>query len=425
LSTARNRRVIGPDNVRGPRLMADDEMNGGHPRVLPRVATRSRCMVVLLVAVCLSLATTGSASAAGFRTGFLDAVYLSQDSAKRAKWLDRTVDAGSKIVRIHVFWAVYAGPTEPLDPRNPASYNLGAVDAAVTDAAARNLDVLLTITGAPSWAEGDARPPGTLPGTWKPDARAFGDFAHAVAARYSGQFAGLPRVRYFQAWNEPNLSVHLAPQYHGKKPRSPLIYRRMLNAFYEGVHAAQPNATVVTAGTAPYGDRPGGSRMPPLIFWRRVLCLKTSLQARHCPTPAHLDVLAHHPIDTVGGPRGSAFGPNNVSTADFHLIRRTLRAAERRHTLRPAGHRPAWATEIWWESKPPDRAEGVPMKKHARWLRTAVRSLHKQGARVVLNYLIRDRRTTHANRFGTTASGIFLHNGKRKPAFKAWRRVSR
>ena len=365
----------------------------------------------------------------GFATGFKDQLaYLWSDPDQRGKWLDRTRSAGARFIHLGMAWPLMVGDVPPADPANPADpayRNFDGFDAAIRDAHARNLDVILAIGSAPRWAEGRNRPDKAAPGSWKPDARALGAFAQAVATRYSGEFGSLPRVKFFQLWSEPNLSTYLNPQYRRGKPRSPVVYRRMLNAFYEGVHAAQAKAKVITGGTAPYGVRGRGGRMPPLIFWRKLLCLDRSLRARDCRNRAHLDVLAHHPIDTSGGPGGSAFGRNNVTTANFHLIRRTLRAAERQNTVRPGGRRPTWATEIWWESDPPDHAEGVRPKKHARWLRTAVRSLRKQGAKVVLNYLVRDQKTTRANRFGTTASGIFFRGGRKKPAFRAWRRVSR
>ena len=48
--------------------------------------------------------------------------------------------------------------------------------------------------------------------------------------------AFLPRVRYWQPWNEPNLSYYLAPQWTRAGGRwvaaSPVIYRGLLNAVY-------------------------------------------------------------------------------------------------------------------------------------------------------------------------------------------------
>ena len=120
--------------------------------------------------------------------------------------------------------------------------------------------------GAPGFAEGPGRPSSATAGSWKPDAGAYGQFARAVAIRYSGSYEGLPRVRYYQAWNEPNLSMYLAPQYKGKRSVAPEIYRRLLNSFYAGVKGVDRANVVITGGTAPYGDEPGGDRTRPLTF---------------------------------------------------------------------------------------------------------------------------------------------------------------
>src|SRR3712207_8107630 len=50
--------------------------------------------------------------------------------------------------------------------------------------------------------------------------------------------------------------------------------RRMLNSFYEGVHAVHADNRVIAPALAPYGDPPGGSRMRPLVFLRELFCLK-------------------------------------------------------------------------------------------------------------------------------------------------------
>jgi hypothetical protein len=396
----------------------------------PTVSERDLQRLLFAAILAAVVAVCAPGAAGGFATGFKDQeTFLSSDAAVRGKWLDRTRKAGARFVHLGMAWPLMVGdsaPADPADPSDPAYRNFHPYDAAIRDAQDRGLEVILALGSAPAWAEGGGRPRAAPLGTWQPDARAYGAFAQAVATRYSGTYASLPRVRFFQAWSEPNLSTYLNPQYRRGKPRSPVIYRRMLNAFYDGVHEAQDNARVITGGTAPYGRRGRGGRMPPLIFWRNVLCLRPSLLAKQdCGTRARFDVMAHHPIDTSGGPGGMPAGRNNVSTANFRLIRRTLRAAERRNTVARGARRPIWATEIWWESNPPDRSGGVGPRKHARWLGNAVRSLRRQGANVVLNYLIRDRRTTHANRFDTTASGIFFRGGRRKPAFRAWSRVSR
>ena len=102
---------------------------------------------------------------------------------------------------------------------------------------------------------------------WAPDPGAYGRFAVAVARRYSGQFtdplnAGtdLPRVRLYQAWNEPNLPLFLQPQWvaidgewaAGRPPLPAHAQRDLLRG--EGVTARtssqpqgpRPTATPVT-----------------------------------------------------------------------------------------------------------------------------------------------------------------------------------
>jgi hypothetical protein len=82
-----------------------------------------------------------------------------------------------------------------------------------------------------------------------------------AAVRYDGRFpdplkpgAFLPRVRYWQPWNEPNLSYYLSPQWTrtgGRwAPASAGIYRGLLNAFYAAVKRVSSSNFVVTAGTA-------------------------------------------------------------------------------------------------------------------------------------------------------------------------------
>ena len=158
----------------------------------------------------------GAVAAKALETGFSDGLFVSGDETARAKAFEEAVEARAGVARINLSWrGIVSG--HPEDPRNPAdpAYDFSAIDTAVSAADQRGLDVLITIYSAPDFAEGSNRPNGAAPGTWKPDPGAFGDFATAVASRYSGNFAGLPRVRYFQAWNEPNLSVYLTPQYKG------------------------------------------------------------------------------------------------------------------------------------------------------------------------------------------------------------------
>ena len=131
---------------------------------------------------------------------------------------------GATIVRVNLVWSQVApaDPPSSFNPADPASpgYNWSAVDASVRDLTSQGLQVLLNISGAPTWAEGPGPPPDVQPGTWRPDPAQFASFATAAALRYDGRFpdplhpgAFLPRVRYWQPWNEPNLAIYLSPQW--------------------------------------------------------------------------------------------------------------------------------------------------------------------------------------------------------------------
>jgi hypothetical protein len=159
--------------------------------------------------------------------------------------------------------------------------------------------------------------------------------------------------------------------------------------------------------------------MRPLTFLRKLLCLDSRLHRTRCKHPAHLDALAHHPINTSGGPHRSAINRNDASTPDFKHVRRILRAAERRHTVRPRGRHALWATEFWWESDPPDHVFGVGLSKHARWTEETLYLLWKQGASVAIQLQIRDSKL-EGSPGATLQSGLFRHSGKRKPAYRAF-----
>ena len=181
-------------------------------------------------------------------------------------------------------------------------------------------------------------------------------------------------------------------------PVAPGHYRRMLNAFYAGVHRAQPRAMVVTGGTAPFGDPGAGGRMPPARFVRELL-----------RRPVRFDVLAHHPY-SVGGPFRHALNADDVSLPDLGKLLRPLRAAERAGRALPRGHKRLWITEVSWDSRPPD-PDGVPAFVHARWLAEALYVLWRQGADAVLWFQVRDQapRPSYA---ATSQSGILRRDGR-------------
>jgi hypothetical protein len=401
-------------------------------------------LALLLALVCAAAWPQPAGAARGLDVGFADRLYEGPDSNR---WLGETKRVNADVIRVNMSWrqVAFNKPDHPRDPSDPA-YNWDGYDTAIANAVANGFDVDLTVFWAPDWAEGPNRPSfeKAPPGSWRPDASAFGDFAHAVAKRYSGTYdptagsgsggAGggggllpgilradgtLPPVRYFEAWNEPNLGTYITPQFAGGHNQSASIYRALLNAFYDGVKAEAPNAQVVSGGTAPYGDPPGprAQKTGPLRFARELMCLNSKLRRTKCPVQAKFDIYAHHPINRAAPP--TAHGPlgDDVMIADFGDLRKTVRRAEQQHTLGTGGGHKLWANEVWWQTDPPDKDEGVPPKTQARWMQQALYMLWKQGASNVSFLQFRDdKHKAHEYTLDTYQTGVYTYSNRPKPS---------
>jgi hypothetical protein len=372
----------------------------------------------------VALVIPGEAGAKrGISTGITVLEAQAADASVRDLWLDRTVEANADMVRLDAVWRELVGaqrPADPADPTDPA-YDFSRLDAAVRGAEQRGLKVLFTVYRAPDWAEGPGRPEGLPSGAWKPDPDEFARFGSALAARYSGRFspgAGappLPRVRYFEAWNEPNLTNFFAPQRVGDQVVSPAAYRELLNRFYDAVHAVDGGNVVLSGGTGPYGDPPGGNRIRPVAFLRDLFCLegRKQLAPRPCPK-VQMDILAHHPLGHPNPPTHSTENPDDAGIPDIGRLERVLRAAEKAGVVRPGGKRAIWATEFWWITHPPPSPNAVTSEPaQARYVAQTFFLLWEQHVKAAFYYLIRDAGTP----FNT---GLFFADGEEKMAFRAF-----
>jgi hypothetical protein len=417
-----------------------------------KLLTVRRMGWVVAPAVCVLLVALAVPASGGAKRGLVTGLtgvdqYQTSDKAERTLWFNRTVDAGAGIIRLGITWPTVApGSARPPDPTNPGStaYDFSSIDGAVRDAQARGLKVMLTVNTAPTWAEGPGRPASAAPGSWKPNPTDVADFIQTVAARYSGNFdpdgAGpqpvLPFADALQVWNEPNQDTWLAPQFQGKAIIGPDYYRVMLNASFKAIKSVNPQMLVVTGGTSPYGDPPGGpyppggARVRPVQWWEEFLCVrlkkgkkKKGKKPKHvrtgCAGQPLFDVLAHQPIDNTGG-GPMAHGPHgfDASTPDLRRVVDVLRAGERLGTV-SGGKHPVWVTEFWWDSKPPNPV-GAPLGKQARWLEQSLYLFWKGGADTAINFAIRDSTEFPDARNGFQ-SGLFFLDGRPKPALTAFR----
>lgn len=394
----------------------------------PGRRARLRCALLLTVAAALSavVATPAGAEARGLQTGVTNVEPTTPIAFAHAR------AAGTTMVRIPIYWGGTAPREQPpsWNPANPndSHYAWGASDDAVRAAIAQGLTPILQVDGAPQWAQRCSTPPVVAGAVCDPNPAALGAFASAVAARYSGRTPGVPRVKYFQALNEPNLSTFFFPQFStAGEALSPGLYRDLINAFYAGVKAAEPNALVLLAGLGPVAVPQW--TIGPMSFARALLCMKGGSKPRplagNCGGGVHFDIFAMQPY-TTGGPTHEGRA-NDVQIGDLPKLQRLIRAADRAKRIKGRfKHTPLWITEFSWDSKPPD-PNGLPMKIETRWVAEALHTAWSSGVEVFLWYSLRDEPIDTTRNYGVSLqSGLYFRGAtveedKPKPFMRAFR----
>lgn len=311
---------------------------------------------VALLSALAALATPSARAAERMWLGFHDdpSYRWVEDRAARA---ERAASDGATIVRLLVEWNKTAPrrPASPSDPFDP-TYVLDDVDEAVRTAQEMGQEVLLTISGTPGWANG-GKPPNVMP-------RRLADltsFARAIAARYSGRYAGYPFVRFWSVWNEPNLQLFLTPQFDAKgRSVAPANYAKLYAAAYAGIKAGNPSALVGIGETSARGtDQPGGLRPThsPGKFAELVAKANPKLK---------FDAWTHHPYPAVPSlkPSQRLKWPNVPLTA-LPRFQESLKTWFKRKDVR------IWVTEYAHETRPEDTL-GVPYATQAAYLRQAI-----------------------------------------------------
>jgi hypothetical protein len=328
-----------------------------------------------------------------------------------------TRSAGAQYVRLAVYWESIAPATRPdgfvaTDPTSPG-YSWGGLDSTVDAAEGAGLTPILDIISMPTWAYAH-RPRGVNGGSPKP--AALGDFAQALATHYDGE-NGLPDVSIYEVWNEPNLSLDLSPT-------SPSIFRAMVNAVAESVHAVDPSDLVVAGDLDPFGHpkskKQAWNSAYPLAFMRSMLCISKGAHPHStCSAKVHFDVWAHHPY-SFGGGFGKAKVSDDVELGDLPRMRAVLQAGVRLHHVVSSHQVQFWVTEFGWDTRPP-RAGAAPMSLATRWTSESLYQAWRSGISLFTWFDLEDQSGT-----GPYKSGLFFHasslsHAKPKPVRTAFR----
>lgn len=365
---------------------------------------------------CLAAVAAGTASAARpLHTAVFQPGLAS--GAAGATELVRIHDAGASIVRITADWRGIAPGTPPagFDAADPdsAGYDWAGLDALLGAVSAAGLEPIVDVIDSPGWAS-------VGPGVSHPRAAALGAFAQAIATRYT-------TVRYWQLWNEPNLNTNLEPQFRGRKPVSPAIYRTMLVAFGRAVKAADPANVVIVGGLAPYGIQKNGQpidnalSVAPMTFMRDLLCVSNGPRPHAtCGGKVPFDVFSVHPY-TWGGPTHKAFSANDVAIGNLPAVQQLLTTAWRLHRIDAARRPPLWVTEFSWDTNPPD-PKALPIGLQARWTSEALYHMWADGVPVVTWFLLRDDpRGSSPFQSGLYFRGASVDADRPKPTLTAFR----
>ena len=189
-------------------------------------------------------------------------------------------------------------------------------DFVVRTAEYYGLDLIVRLDGLPAWATelaiGEVAPPDDLDD--------YAAFVAAVAQRYQGQ------IRGYIIWNEPNLAREW-----GGRPPDPAAYTELLHRAYEAIKAADPEATVVSAGLASTNHQTAEA-IDDRVF------LEAMYQAR---AEAYFDALCAHPYGFAyppDDPRGAHDGLNLARLLDLREIMEA----------HGDGDKSIWVTELGW-----------------------------------------------------------------------------
>jgi hypothetical protein len=302
--------------------------------------TRKTAAPVLALALVIAMAFAATAQAVPAK--FWGAVPQTTLSSEQFQRLGR---GGVESVRIPIGWG-------DLQPQSGGQISWGGVDEVVEKAARAGIDVLPTISGAPTWAVPTASVPGG--GGTKAPARLPVSGAAAAAwqallseavSRYGpdGSFwashPGVPvkPIRTWQIWNEPNFKYFVA------KP-NPGEYGKLVKISSAALKSVDPGAQVVLAGLF---SQPKGGRYVRIVGGKKKVVNATNvnyfasyfLEQMYKRTPGVKSKFAGvslHPYT----------GSWKYLTPEIEEVRKVLAAAgDPRKGL--------FITEIGWSSGPP------------------------------------------------------------------------
>ena len=403
-----------------------------------------RVILCTIAAALASIVCAGSASAgARMKIGVADDGLMQRlpgrAATTAATWKLRGVDQS----RLTLVWALIAPAStsvkkpngfNPRDDQSPG-YDWSSVDTAVEALTARSISIEFSVTTpAPIWA---SQVPSRREPTYRPDAIEFGDFVHAVAARYG------TRVSSYTLINEPNLWQYITPQSScgsaaesSCRAASPAIYRELFRSGYDEIKALTPRVAVWGGALAPLGAVPHSGQktsLGPLLFLRRLGCVKESFARDRTSSdclnfkPLSFDAIAHHPHSSWNAPHESNGVADSVTIGTISRLTATVDKIQARGGLLNGSVAPSEARrkpldvqidEFGIQTNPPDAWSGVSLSRQNDYLQEAAYMMWKNPrVKLFSQYLWQDEPLDKLSiTAGSWQSGLYLESGAPKPS---------
>jgi hypothetical protein len=367
---------------------------------------RMRLFLALFACATATVLATGASAQPRMLIGFQDDPSLRWRDDRLAVW-DLAQQANAGIARTTVYWSRIA-ESRPANGANPfdAAYRFDDLDEFVRNAGLHGMEVMLTIWGTPQWANGGKGQ------NYAPTKMSdLGNFAKALASRYSGRYNGYPFVRYYSVWNESNLGQFLSPQYDARgKPVAPAIYAKMFRAAYAGIKAGNSRSLVGVGETSARGrdrllGRKGTQETESPGKFAELLSKQKPL--------LRFDAWSHHPYPTSinGKPLANVKWPN-VTLAQMNRFEDSVSKWFKKKNLR------FWITEYGHETKP-EEPKGVTYAQQAAYVKQAITyAADDPNVDIFIWFITRDDPTS------AWQSGLVQRNGAKKPSFSSYQKVA-
>jgi hypothetical protein len=186
------------------------------------------------------------------------------------------------------------------------------------------LQIIARLDNPPAWSRADGDAKGTL--APPDDLNDFANFVYTIVSHYKGQ------VKYYQIWNEPNIS----PEW-GEQPVDAAGYVRLLQLAYRRAKEADPDCVILSAGLAQTVET-GPMNLNDLTYLQ---------QMYDAGARGYFDIMGVMAYGLWTGPGDHRASPELTNFSRPQLIRDVM-------VRNGDAGKPLWATEVGWNAVPAD-----------------------------------------------------------------------